>query len=387
MTVEFTGGPWRRLDPALAELLKADLAEHATAVGKQIEALQRDPDRLNPIDVYEIVAIGIEQFIAELGHPEVVSDREPFRAHGRAHYDIGRSLPDMLRDYHLSGLATWRSFTARLDREAASPQALTGLAEALFAFVAEISGAAADGYGEARSAAARASEARRRRLLDVLLAEPPSSQSALDQAAREADWKLPSRIAVAVAPREIRERLERLPLTVLVAERDQQVCLVFPADRLKASAMSRFAQLVGDQPAGIGPVVPLSQAPLSLRRARSALALAETETGPVRVVRSDDRATDLLLTLDPELARELSDRVLAPLDELPPDTRDRLTETLTAWLAEPDRPLAIGRRLHVHVQTVRYRARQLRELFGDRMDDPDGRFELTVALRIRRLLS
>jgi DNA-binding PucR family transcriptional regulator len=36
---------------------------------------------------------------------------------------------------------------------------------------------------------------------------------------------------------------------------------------------------------------------------------------------------------------------------------------------------------------VRYRLTRLRDLFGDRLDAPDGRFELELALRARRLLA
>jgi DNA-binding PucR family transcriptional regulator len=36
----------------------------------------------------------------------------------------------------------------------------------------------------------------------------------------------------------------------------------------------------------------------------------------------------------------------------------------------------------VHPQTVRYRLRQLRELYGERLDDPEARFELALALRV-----
>ena len=45
---------------------------------------------------------------------------------------------------------------------------------------------------------------------------------------------------------------------------------------------------------------------------------------------------------------------------------------------------AVAERLHVHPQTVRYRLGQLRELFGEDLDDPDRRFALMVALRLRR---
>ena len=35
----------------------------------------------------------------------------------------------------------------------------------------------------------------------------------------------------------------------------------------------------------------------------------------------------------------------------------------------------------MHPQTVRYRVKQLRELFGDALEDPEARFELGLALR------
>jgi hypothetical protein len=47
--------------------------------------------------------------------------------------------------------------------------------------------------------------------------------------------------------------------------------------------------------------------------------------------------------------------------------------------------LAAGQ-LHVHPQTVRYRLRQIQDLFGPVLAEPGGRFELEVALRARGLL-
>ena len=45
----------------------------------------------------------------------------------------------------------------------------------------------------------------------------------------------------------------------------------------------------------------------------------------------------------------------------------------------------MAQRIHVHPQTVRYRLRQITELFGDQLQDPDRRFELQLALRVRQL--
>ena len=36
----------------------------------------------------------------------------------------------------------------------------------------------------------------------------------------------------------------------------------------------------------------------------------------------------------------------------------------------------------MHPQTVRYRMSQLRELYGDRLEDPDTVLELTIALGV-----
>jgi DNA-binding PucR family transcriptional regulator len=43
--------------------------------------------------------------------------------------------------------------------------------------------------------------------------------------------------------------------------------------------------------------------------------------------------------------------------------------------------------LHVHPQTVRYRMAKLRELLGPALDTADGRFELELAIRVRRALT
>ena len=55
---------------------------------------------------------------------------------------------------------------------------------------------------------------------------------------------------------------------------------------------------------------------------------------------------------------------------------------LRAWLDEPGQVTRVAQRLHVHPQTVRYRVAQLRELFGERLEEPEGRFELALAVRV-----
>jgi DNA-binding PucR family transcriptional regulator len=149
---------------------------------------------------------------------------------------------------------------------------------------------------------------------------------------------------------------------------------------------------LGGRPAVIGPSVPLARAAQSLRWARHAQALVQAGVipagnGPDRngPVRCDQHLSTLLVLADEDLAAALSHRRLAPLARLRPGQRDRIAETLLAWLQLGENAAEVAQRIHVHPQTVRYRLRQITELFGDQLRDPDCRFELQLALRIRTL--
>jgi DNA-binding PucR family transcriptional regulator len=91
-----------------------------------------------------------------------------------------------------------------------------------------------------------------------------------------------------------------------------------------------------------------------------------------------------VLTADPEALADLREQALAPLGSMRPGTAEKLTETLRAWLLHHGRREAVATQLFVHPQTVRYRMGQLRELYGDRLDDPDFVLLLTVALGSKR---
>ena len=116
----------------------------------------------------------------------------------------------------------------------------------------------------------------------------------------------------------------------------------------------------------------------SVQRAGAALAL----DAPGPLVVADDHLATLLLGADRALGAELAHARLAPLAELTDNQRERMTETLRAWLDRPGQVQAVAATLGVHPQTVRYRLNRLRELFGERLEDPDARFELSLALRV-----
>jgi hypothetical protein len=134
--------------------------------------------------------------------------------------------------------------------------------------------------------------------------------------------------------------------------------------------------------AALGPSVPWPRAGASRARAAAALALAAGGRLPGGLVVAEDHLAALLLAADPGLAAELAATRLAPLHGLADAQRERLVATLREWLDRPGQVQAVAARLGVHPQTVRYRLGRLRELFGERLEDPDGRFELALALRV-----
>ena len=79
---------------------------------------------------------------------------------------------------------------------------------------------------------------------------------------------------------------------------------------------------------------------------------------------------------------DLRARALAPLAAVRDSSAERLAETLRSWLLHQGRRDEVAADLHVHAQTVRYRMTQLRELYGERLTDPEAVLELTLALAV-----
>ncbi len=143
----------------------------------------------------------------------------------------------------------------------------------------------------------------------------------------------------------------------------------------------------------VGPTLPVSLAPESLRAAERLNGLVEGPNAPSAGARRGTRgvaddgvrvAEDYLLELaasaDPLLVAALRDRVLGPVLAVADGKREVLLETLRAWLVTGGDRAASARWLHVHPQTVSYRVNRLRELLGERLDDHRARQEMILVL-------
>ena len=175
----------------------------------------------------------------------------------------------------------------------------------------------------------------------------------------------------------------RLGADVIGVQLPPHECALVP-DPDAPGRRSQLDAAFADRSGALGPTVPWLRAGVSAARARATLGLLQEgaiEDAPDGLVSADEHSLALLLSADRRLAGDLAAAVLEPLEAETPASRDRLSSTLLAWLCHRGRTELVAEALHVHPQTVRYRLGRLRELYGERLEDPDGRFELELALR------
>jgi hypothetical protein len=336
------------------------------------------------------IRLGIEQAVKsfldaiERGERPAPETGEIWRRLGEAEFQAGRSLEALRAAWRTGTRAAWRG-AAELGAQAGLPTPIViALAEAIFVYTDELGTDVVEGYLRMQSDEAGERERRRRRLASLLLDAEEHDPEAIAHAAELARWEVPQTLAVlALATDTPAPVLRRIDADVLAGADGEGAWLLIP-DPDAPGRGAALAQATAGIATALGPTVAPRDASRSLQWARLALRLLHAgvlEAGnPARVA---DHLASLIVHQDEELARELVRARLAPLEALPAAERARLIGTLAAWLAHQRHTPAIAAELHVHPQTVRYRINRLRELLGDALETPDGRFELELALRAR----
>ena len=296
--------------------------------------------------------------LVEGGEPGRLPGRDVYVRFGRAERRNGRSLDALLAAYRAGARRAWRALADGGRPSGRRPASLYALAEAIFAFIDEISSASAEGHAFEESLVARELAARRRQLLEALLADP----AAAGRGGRAAGGRRrvgDARASVARAGVRRARRRGCRPRRWSARWRGRFVGggagpgRAGAAGRAGACAARRARRARAGGGAG-------ARAD-SARRAALALDIA----GEGELVVASERLLDLVLRSDVALAADLAAGALAPLDALPAGQRERLLETLAAWLDAHGEARPAAERLHVHVQTVRYRLDRLREVLGD----------------------
>ena len=244
-------------------------------------------------------------------------------------------------------------------------------------------GESAEGHALEQSVAAGEAQLYRRRLVRLLVREPPPESGGVESAAREAGWALPRTLAV-------------LAIAGTIAMAPSRACPPMPWPRRSASSPARSS------PTPRAPGAAPSCSARCTRRARGR-AWASPWAGPRRrsastapgrrwrsaapqpgLVAARDRAGELLLRADPMLARRARARTAGPAAGAVGRAPGRASRRRwpcgwpsrvapvpwpRGWASIP-RPPAIG-------------SRGCASCSAPRLDDPDQRFWLDVALRVQ----
>jgi hypothetical protein len=367
------------LMPAVPTIVEAAIAAIRTRgpdLGSSASALERN------------LRLGLTDAVDRwLDAAPAASDGELHFALGRAQARAGRSLDELLSFYRIAAQTMWRRLTELGTASGIAPQHLYGLAETGFGCVEELSTQAAAGFAEEQSHRSGASHSRRSELVRLLLNDPQPARDVLEAAAHAVGIELSPSLACFVGAAGRYDAFARSARdhVVLGPREGAFIGAMFDPDGPgRRRQLAAAAERAGVQLA-LGPAVPVEQARSSLRRAQALLELIQVgllQAGAL--TQADDHDVALLLSAEPQLADQLAARRLAPLDAVRgASTRRNLALTLRAWLRNPGQRKTIAHALGVHPQTVRYRMVRLRELFGTALDDPDQRFELELALRVR----
>jgi hypothetical protein len=338
--------------------------------------------------------IGIRRALEDfVDHLVVEGDRpgerrlEVFQEFGRGEVLQGRSLDSLQAIYRLGVRLAWRRLSEIGQQVQIPPPAMYELVESGFEYLDGLVAQSVRGYVEA--AARQAGERLRlqRRLIALMLSEHRTDPTdALARHAERIGWPLPEQVAVGVLLRPAPESVApAVGQDVLLDMEHEEPRMIVP-DPDAAGRPELLGRAMTGWSGAIGPPVPLAEAAKSLHWAWAAVRLMERGLLPAGQVLRCTEHTEALVLLPPEeLIEDLARRCLAPLDQCAPAHSRRLVETLLAWLETRGGAPEVAARLGVHPQTVRYRLRQIRELMGDEVDDPDRRFKLELVLRARRL--
>ncbi|EHY90629.1 hypothetical protein SacazDRAFT_03769 [Saccharomonospora azurea NA-128] len=374
----------------LAQIMRPELESVADEIVAEIRALI--PEYRRPLDgpygksIRAGVQHAVSLFLAQIADP-TASKHHAHEVHRRlGQYEMreGRSLDTLQAAYRVGARVAWRRIMEVGRNGGFSSTVMSQLADTMLGFMDELASVALDGFLEAKAGSADALDTWRRRLLQLILERPAVPPEALDELAQLIGWATPrTATPVAVRPLLPIKGGYRPPLDadVLAELTGVEPRLLVPGT-LTRERLAMLEQALPRCRFAVGPCVPLDAVADSLRWARKALGLVdEGVLPPRRVVWAQECLPVLMLHSDEALAAQLRARLLATLDGLTPRQRERVLETLRAWLDAQGHVLAMAEKLSVHPQTVRYRMRQLEAMFGERLHDPDARFELELALR------
>ena len=287
-----------------------------------------------------------------------------------------RSTDVLLAAFRIGARTAWREWSAVAVAHAVPGDQLAVFAERVFAYIDRLSAASVAGHASELAKSGLARQRYRETLARRLLRGAPLED--LLASAERAEWRPPQTLTAVAVPRGSERRVAGvLNASALEVPEDalptlsRPVTVLLLADGWMLRRQSDIPGLV------IGPDRPWARAAQSVARVLRAVDLCAADAAPFD---TEQHLKVLVLQSDADALADLRAAVLKPLDSQRPAVREKLTDTLRAWLLHQGRRDEVAAALFVHPQTVRYRVGQLREIFGDSLTDPEVVEHLVIAL-------
>ncbi len=374
------------LEGSLVELLRATLpevAEHTvTAVREEVPAYNVGLGEQMAATIEQAVQMALAGFLRVAGRTgdpgtPLSPTVEGAYALGRGEARSGRSADALLAAYRVGARVAWRELSATAVASGVSAATVASFAELVFAYIDELSAASVAGHTDELETTGRVRQRFLDRLAIGLLRGEPAD--AVTEAAERADWTPPTTLTAVLLPEaQVRPVLGLVAPGALTPSEHglpEGLAVVLVPD-MGGRSRTRLLRILADRHAVVGPARPWREVRASYARAVRGLPLRHAP----EPLDTEHHLASLVVTADPEALADLRARALAPLADVRPATAEKLEATLRSWLLHQGRREDVAADLFVHPQTVRYRMNQLRELYGETLEDPQTVLMLTLAL-------
>ena len=392
-----------RLSAQVLDAMRADLP----VVAEQVVAavIAEVPAYSEPFrgsmgrNIETAVATALTGFLESLAGAEPSADRvqqvldAAYRL-GEGEARSGRSMDALAAAYRIGTHRAW-DILSEMAVEAGLPAVdVARFAGLVFDYLDQLSAVSVAGHAGQLSQDDRLRARHRTAVAHALLAGQPEDQ--IRDIADRADWPVPDQLIAVVVPQStaptVRAQLDPDTLELdaditALSDWPHHVVLLVPGGPVGAGdPTTRLAVLdaLAQTDAVVGPARPWTEARSSLERAvrvlRLRAAASEEGSAPSGAIDTERHLADVVLMADEVARADLRERVLRPLADLRPSASEKLTDTLRAWLLHQGRRDEIATALFIHPQTVRYRLGQLRDLYGERLDDPAFIRDASIAL-------
>lgn len=379
----------RRVLPGLLPTIMTEIVpdlidEVVAAVRETVPDYARPEDSPYNQVIRSGVRRNIEAFCEWLTDPEqssVDQRNELCRKIGAFEAMEGRPLAVLQSAYRIGAQLSWARMSKLLVEEEVSVEAVSAFADALLNYMDEAAALSREGYEQAKAEADEERTKARLLLLRAVVERRGREYADLTALQRAAEWAIPDEVTLVALPAGTAAVRPLLDPDLLIDQHDPEPYLLVPGPLTAERRQMLETALAGAQGA-VGLTVPAERAADSLRWARRLLALVtEGVLTDGTLTLCENHMVSMWLLADGPLMEQITRRQLSFLSHMTDRQRERLTDTLRAWLRTRGPATRIGEDLGVHVQTVRYRMRKLEQVLGEKLTDPDTRFATEVALR------